>query len=159
MSNLIFLLKNVKILCIHNLVERNAMRRSSFYSTHAIDILFICFCALILAVAIGFNIAGNSNEQTYVATVTDKDIKNYDKTSKYLIFTKTDDGETRVFSVEDSILRWRFNSSDVYAEIEVGKTYRFTTVGFRFEPFSWYENIIDYQEISNDSAADARQLE
>lgn len=139
------------------------MRRSSFrynsYGANAITIIWVCLCILVVAVAIGFNIASNSNEQTYVATVTDKGIKNYDKTSKYLIFTKTDDGETRVFSVEDSILRWRFNSSDVYAEIEVGKTYRFTTVGFRFEPFSWYENIIDYQEVSNDSAADARQLE
>ena len=119
------------------------------------------FIALAVVVAVGgiiYSIAANYNEQTYVATVTDKDVKNYNNSSKYLVFTKTEDGDTRVFSVEDSLLRFRWNSSDVYGEIEVGKTYRFTTVGFRFEILSMYENIIDFEEISSDSA-EVRQLE
>ena len=119
------------------------------------------FIALAVVVAVGgiiYSIAANYNEQTYVATVTDKDVKNYNNSSKYLVFTKTEDGETRVFSVEDSLLRFRWNSSDVYGEIEVGKTYRFTVVGFRIEILSMYENIIDFEEISSDSA-EVRQLE
>ena len=119
------------------------------------------FIALAVVVAVGgiiYSIASNYNEQTYVATVTDKDVRNYNNSSKYLVFTKTEDGETRVFSVEDSLLRFRWNSSDVYGEIEVGKTYRFTVVGFRIEILSMYENIIDFEEISSDSA-EVRQLE
>ena len=119
------------------------------------------FIALAVVVAVGgiiYSIAANYNEQTYVATVTDKDVRNYNNSSKYLVFTKTKDEETRVFSVEDSLLRFRWNSSDVYGEIEVGKTYRFTVVGFRIEILSMYENIIDFEEISSDSA-EVRQLE
>lgn len=120
--------------------------------------IFIAFAIVTVVGGVIFSIAANCNEQTYVTTVTDKDVKNYNNSSKYLVFTKTDEGETRVFSVEDSLLRFRWNSSDVYGKIEVGKTYQFTTVGFRFEIFSMYENIIDVQEISSESA-DARQLE
>ena len=119
---------------------------------------FIVFFFVFVIGGIIVFIAVNYNEQTYVATVTDKDVKNYNNSSKYLVFTKTEDEETRVFSVEDSLLRFRWNSSDVYGEIEVGKTYQFTTVGFRFEILSMYENIIDFEEISSDSA-EVRQLE
>ena len=124
--------------------------------------VFIAYAVIAALLFVGrfivLPLAGNSNEQTYVATVTDKEVKNYNNSSKYLIFTKTNDGETRVFSVEDSLLRGRWNSSDVFGEIEVGKTYKFTTVGYRIEFLSEYENIIDAQEISSDSA-DARQDE
>lgn len=133
-------------------------RRRYFDTDRFIIGIFIAFAIVCAAGGIIFSIAANYNEQTYVATVTDKDVKNYNNSSKYLVFTKTEDGETRVFSVEDSLLRFRWNSSDVYGEIEVGKTYRFTTVGFRFEILSMYENIIGFEEISSDSA-EVRQLE
>lgn len=133
-------------------------RRRYFDTDRFIIGIFIAFAIVCVAGGIIFSIATNYNEQTYVATVTDKDVKNYNNSSKYLVFTKTEDGETRVFSVEDSLLRFRWNSSDVYGEIEVGKTYRFTTVGFRFEILSMYENIIDFEEISSDSV-EVRQLE
>ena len=135
------------------------MYRRSYFDTDRLIIgIFIAFAIVSVVGGIIISIATNYNEQTYVATVTDKDVKNYDKSSKYFVFTKTEEGETRVFSVEDSLLRFRWNSSDVYGEIEVGKTYRFTVVGFRIEILSMYENIIDFEEISSDSA-EVRQLE
>lgn len=133
-------------------------RRRDFDTDRFIIGIFIAFAIVSVVGGIIYSIASNYNEQTYVATVTDKDVRNYNNSSKYLVFTKTEDGETRVFSVEDSLLRFRWNSSDVYGEIEVGKTYRFTVVGFRIEIFSMYENIIDFEEISSDSA-EVRQLE
>ena len=132
-------------------------RRRYFDTDRFIIGIFIAFAIVSVVGGIIYSIVANYNEQTYVATVTDKDVRNYNNSSKYLVFTKTEDGETRVFSVEDSILRFRWNSSDVYGEIEVGKTYQFTTVGFRFEILSMYENIIDFQEISD--SAEVRQLE
>lgn len=135
------------------------MYRRSYFDTDRLIIgIFIALAIVFVVGGVIISIATNYNEQTYVATVTDKDVKNYDKSSKYLVFTKTEEGETRVFSVEDSLLRFRWNSSDVYGEIEVGKTYRFTVVGFRIEILSMYENIIDFEEISSDSA-EVRQLE
>ena len=133
-------------------------RRRYFDTDRFIIGIFIAFAIVSVVGGIIYSIASNYNEQTYVATVTDKDVRNYNNSSKYLVFTKTEDGETRVFSVEDSLLRFRWNSSDVYGEIEVGKMYRFTVVGFRIEIFSMYENIIDFEEISSDSA-EVRQLE
>lgn len=86
------------------------------------------------------------SEKTYTATVTDKDIKNYDSDSKFLIFTKTEDGVTRVFSMEDTWIKGRWNTADDYAEIEVGETYTFTVIGWRIPFISEYENIIEFQK-------------
>lgn len=86
------------------------------------------------------------SEKNYTATVTDKDIKNYDSDSKFLVFTKTKNGETRVFSMEDTLIKGRWNTADDYAEIEVGETYTFTVIGWRIPFISEYENIIKFQK-------------
>ena len=88
--------------------------------------------------------------KTYTVTVTDKNVKNSEDSSKYLVFTKTDNG-TRVFSIEDSVLKWRFNSSDVYAEIEIGKTYDIEVIGWRIPFLSEYENIMKLSEVSEEN--------
>lgn len=88
------------------------------------------------------------SEKTYTATVTDKDIKNYNSSSKFLVFTKTD-GETKVFSMEDSFVIGRFNTADDYAGIEVGETYTFKVIGWRIPIFSEYENIIAFQKTTD----------
>lgn len=84
--------------------------------------------------------------KTYTVTVTDKDVKNSSSNSKYLVFTKLENGETKVFSVEDSLFKWRWNSSDVYADIEVDKTYEIEVIGWRIPIISEYENIMKFSE-------------
>ena len=79
------------------------------------------------------------------ATVTDKGIKRINESDIYLIYTKTDEG-TEVFQITDSILAGRFNSADVYADIEIGKTYDFGVRGDRNGFLSWYPNIYEYTE-------------
>ena len=91
-----------------------------------------------------------SNRREIVATVTDKDVKNSNGESKYLVFTKTSDGETAVFEITDALFAGRFNSSDLYAEIEIGKTYKFDVGGTRNELFSWYPNIYGCEEVKED---------
>lgn len=86
------------------------------------------------------------SEKNYTATVTDKDIKNYDSSSKFLVFTKTEDGATKVFSMEDTLIKGRWNTADDYAEIEIGETYIFTVIGWRIPFMSEYENIIEFQK-------------
>jgi hypothetical protein len=90
------------------------------------------------------------NIHEYTVTVTDKDRivessgngENSHTTSKYLIFTKTDSGEVRVFQNTDLIFQWKFGSSDIQAKLEIGNTYNIKVVGWRVPFLSWYENII-----------------
>lgn len=81
------------------------------------------------------------------ATVTDKGIKRINEEDKYLIYTDTGEG-TEVFQITDSLLAGRFDSADVYAKIQVGKTYDFSVRGDRNRFMSWYPNIYEAKEVS-----------
>lgn len=84
------------------------------------------------------------NIRDITVTVTDKTVKNNSYESKYLVFTKDQNGGVATFEITDSLFKGRFNSSDVYAGIEIGKTYTFTVGGSRVEFLSWYPNIYKY---------------
>lgn len=86
-------------------------------------------------------------ERTLTTTVTDKTVKRYNGEDKYLVYTKNTDGLVEVFEITDSLAFGRFNSSDAYGGIEVGKTYSFTVVGERSEFYSIYPNIKEYNEL------------
>ncbi len=105
----------------------------------------------IIIIVVVINLAKCSYQNSYkrevVATVTDKAVKVDKNESKYLIFTENNDGEIEVYEITDTVVHDRFNSSDVYAGIKIGKTYKFTIVGERNELFSWYPNILDYEEV------------
>jgi hypothetical protein len=87
------------------------------------------------------------NQRKVIVTVTEKAVKNDSSNSKYLIYTKDLDGNIETYEITDSVLRFRFDSSDVYAGIEVSKTYEFKVAGSRIKAFSWYPNIYEYTEI------------
>lgn len=88
-----------------------------------------------------------TDRREITVTVTEKGIKKESNNDRYLIYTKTAEGEIQVFEITDSLFAFRFNSSDVYAGIEVGKTYRFDIGGSRSAIRSWYPNIYGYTEI------------
>lgn len=87
----------------------------------------------------------NSNERTITATVTDKHPS--PDSGEYLIFCVDALGETIVLRNEDSLLKGKFNSSDFYGKIEIGKTYKFTIVGSRVPFLSMYPNIISFSKV------------
>ncbi|WP_097005269.1 hypothetical protein [Lacrimispora amygdalina] len=101
-------------------------------------VFFICFIC-------GPVINKNLSPRTETATITDKGIKNSKSESRYLIYAKNPNNETRVYEISDSLFKGRFNSSDIYAEIEVGKTYELTVRGKRVPFLSWYPNIYVYK--------------
>lgn len=113
----------------------------------SIEIIYIVAIILIISIVVFDVVVSNINEKNIVVTVTDKGVKVKNNDSKYLIYTKDKDDNVQVLKITDSILRRRFNSSDVYAVIEPGKTYKFTTVGYRIPIFSMYPNILKYQEV------------
>ena len=113
---------------------------------------------LIIAIIAGDFIISKATRQTIVATVTDKDIKKEPNNSSskedkkeskdvYMVYTKDENGEVHVFKNEDTWYYFKFNSSDVYAEIEIGKTYEFDVYGLRIPFFSSYQNIIKVKEV------------
>lgn len=99
--------------------------------------------AMIVIVSIPLYLFSYYSVKEYSVTVTDKGIKNHDNDSDYLVYTKLENGETRVFTIKDDLFLGRFNSSDIYAEFEIGKTYTLRVVGWRIPFFSAYENIKD----------------
>lgn len=107
---------------------------------------YIIVIILILAFTVVFVACTSFNERTYTVTIIDHERITYNQKSKYLIYCRTDDGETKVFENTDNWFRLKFNSSDFYADLEVGKTYTVTVVGYRVAIFNGYENIIRYEE-------------
>lgn len=82
-----------------------------------------------------------------VATVTDKDRQVTSDSdghaqSKYIVFTNKE-----VFENTDSLLRGKFNSSDIQGQLQRGCTYDFEVYGFRNHFLSTYRNIIDVKPV------------
>jgi hypothetical protein len=108
--------------------------------------IILCFAVIICGMIRPFNKAFY-NQRKVIAIVTEKAVKNNSSESKYLIYTKDLDGNIETYEITDSVLRFRFDSSDIYAGIEVGKTYEFKVAGSRIKAFSWYSNIYEYTEV------------
>ena len=102
-------------------------------------IIMIIIC---LFTSCGHTIDRNSNEREVVGTVTEKTVKKIDTQDKYLIFVKIEgEDEIQVFEITDNWVEGKLNSSTIYGNIKVGKTYTFTIKGSRNEMLSWYPNI------------------
>lgn len=81
-----------------------------------------------------------------ISTETDAG-KNGKVVSTYLIFT--DQG---VFRNDDAGWFAKFDSSDFYGELDIGKRYRLKVYGWRIPILSMYPNIVRKKEISEDPA-------
>ena len=105
-------------------------------------------CAIWVIITLGiiigtiyFGTIGYQNEETHVCTVQDKWVKLSSKSSdKYLVQCGNE-----VYEITDLLFKGKFNSSDIYANLKVGKKYEITTTGYRFELFSMYKNINEYE--------------
>lgn len=107
------------------------------FSDHTVTrIIILIFCLLIIG---DIMIEFVTNE--YHITVTDKQIKA--NSDDYLIFCELSTGETKVFSLNDSIIHWNFDTSDDFGRLQVGKKYTVRTSGIRFPLLSMYENIYE----------------
>ena len=110
--------------------------------------IFEIICVLIAILALIYRpIDKITNIREMSITVTDKAVKNDCKQNgKYLIYGKDNNGEIQVLEITDSVLKLRFDSSNIYANIERGENYIFTVGGTRCEVLSWYPNIYEIKE-------------
>lgn len=71
-------------------------------------------------------------------TVKDKERITQGKSSRYLVWSE----EGEVYENTDYLLLGKFNSSDLYGELEEGKTYECHVAGLRIPILSKYRNLI-----------------
>lgn len=94
--------------------------------------------ALIVLAALGVGYAYNANESTQTCTVDEKDrTTNSDGASDARIYT-----DCGVLRVKDNLFRGIWNSADMYASIDEGETYTFTTIGWRAPILSMFPEIV-----------------
>ena len=86
-----------------------------------------------------------ATEDTTTFTVRDKERvitgTGENMSSKYLVFT-----ESETFKNSDCMVRGKWNSSDVYSQLQPGTTYTATVYGWRIPFMSSYRNILTVSE-------------
>lgn len=87
---------------------------------------------------------GYQNEEIIECTIEDKWVKRSGKSDIYLVQC-----DNEVYQITDLLFKGKFNSSDIYANLKVGKNYEITTTGYRFEFLSMYKNINKYEKVED----------
>ena len=99
-------------------------------------VMFICS----LVVSVG--ITSHVSKDTVTFTVTEKERVVVGEDSYYLVF----DGKGAFKNVDD-IWQLKFDSSTLYSQLKVGKTYTCYKNFWRVPIFSMYENLISCEEV------------
>lgn len=79
-----------------------------------------------------------------VVTVDSKESVASGGSSEYLLFT-----ENEVFTIDDTLFHGRWDSSDWYAKIDEGETYKFKVYGWRVPFMSMYRNVISMEKVES----------
>jgi hypothetical protein len=97
---------------------------------------------ILVACLIGFGVYADLQISHGTITVVEK-IGAHGESGQYLIIASDD----QVYTVADNLFQWKFDASDRYAALKVGKTYTVTFSGFRNHFLSMYKNILEFQEV------------
>ncbi|MEV1168564.1 hypothetical protein [Nonomuraea sp. NPDC049784] len=101
----------------------------------------VAILGLVIAVIVGVAKLNTSRVETI--TVKDKErVCDNSESCRYLIWDK--DGD--VYENTDAFLSLKFNSSDIYGELEEGHTYRVKVNGWRVQVTSSYPNILAIED-------------
>lgn len=100
-----------------------------------------------VVIGIGIFASGYLQESNVTFTVKDKErvVDRDGEGSRYLIWS-----EDETFENVDSLIKGKFNSSDLYGRLEEGKTYDCKVYGWRNGFFSWYRNLIGCNEVKDE---------
>lgn len=109
----------------------------------------IIILVIVIAAVVFASITMSFNDTEYVVTVTEKERIVSDDSSRYLIFAEDVQGNVIVFENTDSLLRGKFDSSNMQGEIKEGETYVFTVIGYRVPFLSMYQNIISIEDVGD----------
>lgn len=118
-------------------IRQRARRRQNTAKVGLIAIIFVAVIAVIGGCAVA-----RGTQDTVTFKVTDKSTKlscdsDHNCKDTYLVFT--DHG---VYKDTDSLAFFKYNSSDIYGQLEIGRSYTCKVSGWRMPLFSSYRNII-----------------
>ena len=108
--------------------------------------IVVAILAIVLSLCVGGCAAALHKEHGQVFTVTGKENVKSGESGKYLVYT-----DKTTYEITDTWVGWRWDSSDVYGNIQVGKTYTATLQGYRVPFLSWYQNILNPTEVVKDT--------
>ena len=103
------------------------------------------FAGIILScvgLSAGLQLLRLTQQEVVVDTIVKSERVTSGDSSKYLVF-----GKNEVYENTDMFVIGKTNSSDFYRDIQPGKTYRLKVAGKRVPLFSWYRNIIEFEEV------------
>lgn len=84
------------------------------------------------------------NRQEFTGTIT----KTYvDEGTTFFVIQKEGESQSSAYANMDNWLAGKFNSGDFLVRLEVGKTYKFTSVGWRIPWLSLFPNLIRFENI------------
>lgn len=111
-------------------------------------IVIVTFFVIIIGIGstIFLNIQSYTNKQEIEITIKDKYVKNgsgKNSISKYLVV----DTENNTYQITDLLFKGKFNSTDLYNQLEINKKYKIETTGNRIHYFSIYPNINKIKEM------------
>lgn len=140
--------------------EKKQKRRKNYYSSGSSSVFLgiIIPIVIMLVVLFGFMTRAWVRKEVTL-TVDSKWVKGVYGSQKYLVSGKNSNGEEVVYEVTDNLFALRFNSSDIYAEIKEGNTYKMTVGGYRVQLFSWYPNIYSIEKVEKKSFSDSTEAE
>jgi len=121
----------------------------SYGRRHFMSHLWVVLVVLIVLIGIIFGVGLRyGNEQEYTCTIEDRWIKSVgDDDQKYLFNCEEHD---IVFENTDLVFKFKFNSSDMWIELDEGETYTITTVGRRIPFFSMYQNVVEIELVEEE---------
>lgn len=103
--------------------------------------IFFTIFKLFIAVLIAAEAVHYTTQEWVTVTIWDKD-----RDGHYMVHT-----DQESFTNSDSVLAFKFNSSDVQRQLREGQEYRLLVTGFRIPVLSMYRNILDYQVVIDDT--------
>ena len=149
MLNLILIIISLLLACgfIKVTIGRDLDKKITIgWVIYAIFMLTIAF-AIVISPFATIGLIKYSNREVITATITKMENVVDGESSEYLVFVDKGN-EKEVLCNADSLYAWKWNSSDFYNELVIGKTYKLRVYGYRVPYLSWYRNIIEYEEIS-----------
>ena len=108
----------------------------------------VVFLLLIAVVIIVVSFASVLHETEYT-NLTVKDKSYSGKNDGYIVWFEDENGTQYEFENEDSLFKWKWDSSKIQGQLEEGATYNITTTGWRAPIFSLYPNIVEYELVES----------
>lgn len=113
--------------------QKRFIKRRRMFLAAAVTGLIVCW--LYCTYGTGESIKVVVRDKGHITTGSGESIS-----GKYLVYC-----ESETFENEDSLLWWKYNSSDIQGRLERGSSYRVYVCGIRIPFFSTYRNIVQIE--------------